>query len=97
MKARFIFPSNIELDEAVKYYNHQLPGLGFRFLQEVSSAINNITLFPQAWTKIGEHTRRYIFKKFPYALLYHIEKDEILISAVAHLHRNPEHYKHRLK
>lgn len=35
-------------------------------------------------------------KGFPYALLYAIETDEILITAVAHLHRDPEHYKDRI-
>lgn len=34
MKVRFVSPANIELDEAVRYYDHQLPGLGFRFYQE---------------------------------------------------------------
>lgn len=34
MKVRFLSPANNELDEAVKYYDHQLPGLGFRFFQE---------------------------------------------------------------
>ena len=34
MKVRFVSPANIEFDEAVMYYDHQLPGLGFRFFQE---------------------------------------------------------------
>ncbi len=58
MKVRFISPANIELDEAVRYYDHQLPGLGFRFYQEVDAAIERIILMPEAWTKIGKHTRR---------------------------------------
>lgn len=39
MNARFLSPANIELDEAVRYYDHELPGLGYRFFQEVDSAI----------------------------------------------------------
>ncbi|MBW1677401.1 MAG: type II toxin-antitoxin system RelE/ParE family toxin [Deltaproteobacteria bacterium] len=96
MKVRFVSPANIELDEAVRYYDHQLPGLGFRFYQEVDAAIERIRLMPEAWTKIGKHTRRCILKGFPYGLLYAIEIDEILITAVAHLHRDPEHYKDRI-
>jgi len=34
-----------------------------------------------------------MLKAFPYALLYVTEKEEILITAVAHLHREPEHIK----
>ena len=97
MKIRFISPANSELEEAVRYYDHQLPGLGFRFFQEVSAAIDRIKFMPEAWTKIGERTRRCILKGFPYALLYIIEPSEILITAVANLHRNPDHYTDRIK
>ena len=96
MKVRLVFPANIELDDAVRYYDHQLPGLGFRFFQEVDAAIERIRFIPKAWTKIGKRTRRCLIKDFPYALLYAIETDEILITAVAHLHRDPEHYGDRI-
>ncbi|HCX89619.1 MAG TPA: plasmid stabilization protein [Deltaproteobacteria bacterium] len=96
MKVRLISPANLELDKAVRYYDHQLPGLGFRFFQEASAAIERIILIPEAWTKVGARTRRCILKGFPYALLYVIETDEILITAVAHLHRDAEHYKDRI-
>ncbi|MHB8337407.1 MAG: type II toxin-antitoxin system RelE/ParE family toxin [Ignavibacteriaceae bacterium] len=97
MKARLLTPANIELDEAIKYYDHQLPGLGFRFFQEISSAIERIKFTPEAWSKINGHTRRCMIKGFPYALFFIKGKEEILITAVAHLHRNPEHYKDRIK
>lgn len=97
MNVRFISPATHELDEAVKYYDHQLPGLGFRFFQEVASTVERIRFMPEAWTKIGEQTRRCILKGFPYALLFIIETSEIIITAVAHLHRDPEHYKDRIK
>jgi len=97
LKVRFISPANNELDEAVRYYDHQLPGLGFRFFQEVAAAIERIRFMPEAWTKIGERTRRCILKGFPYALLYVIEPAKILITAVANLHRDPEHYRDRIK
>ncbi|MBU0575844.1 MAG: type II toxin-antitoxin system RelE/ParE family toxin [Proteobacteria bacterium] len=96
MKVRLISPANLELDEAIRYYDHQLPGLGLRFFQEASAAIERIRLMPEAWTKVGERTRRCILKGFPYALLYVIGTDEILITAVAHLHRDAEHYKDRI-
>lgn len=96
MKVRFVSFANIELEEAVRYYDHQLSGLGFRFYQEIDAAIERIKLMPEAWTKMGRYTRRCILKGFPYALLYVIEVDAILITAVAHLRRDPEHYKDRI-
>jgi toxin ParE1/3/4 len=42
LKIRLIFPADIELDEAVRFYDHQLPGLGFRFFQETEAAIERM-------------------------------------------------------
>ena len=97
MKARFVAPASLELDEAVKYYDHQLPGLGYRFFQETAAAIERILFMPEAWAKIGERTRRCMLKSFPYALLYVREQKEILITVVAHLHRDPKHYRDRIE
>jgi hypothetical protein len=97
LKVRLVSPANKELDEAVRYYDHQLPGLGFRFFQEVAAAIERIRAMPEAWTKIGDRSRRCILKGFPYALLYIVEPSEIIITAVANLHRDPEHYKDRTR
>jgi len=96
LKVRLVSPASIELDEAIRYYDHQLPGLGFRFFSEVDAAIERIRLMPEAWTKVGNKTRRCLIKGFPYGLLYAIENDEILITAVAHLNRDPEHYVDRI-
>ena len=97
MKVRFIAPASLELDEAVRYYDHQLPGLGYRFFQETAAAIERILFMPDAWLKVGERTRRCMLKGFPYALLYVHEQKEILIAAVAHLHRDPKYYRDRIE
>jgi plasmid stabilization system protein ParE len=96
MNVRFVSAANWELDEAVRYYEEELPGLGFRFFQEVDAAIKRICLFPEGWPRIGQHTRRCILKGFSYGVLYVVEKDEIVVTAVAHLHRDPAHYQDRI-
>lgn len=88
MNCKFLYPVEIELDEAVKYYNHQLPGLGYRFYQEVSSAIERIKFMPEAWTKVGNNTRRSLLKVFLYSLLFMFDEKEILITELAHNHKN---------
>ncbi len=96
MKVQLLSPANKELVEAIEYYNYQLPGLGFRLFNEVSASIERITLLPEAWTKIGKYTRRCLLKGFPYAIFYVIEENGIVVTAIANLHRNPEHYKNRI-
>ncbi len=39
----------------------------------------------------------HVLKGFPYALFYVQEQQEILVTAVAHLHRDPEHYRNRIE
>lgn len=79
------------------YYEHQLPGLGYRFFKETSASIDRILFMPEAWPKVGERTRRCMLKGFPYALFYVKEKTEILVTAVAHLHRDTKHYRDRIE
>jgi hypothetical protein len=96
LKARFITSASLELDEDVKYYDHQLPGLGDRFFRETSASLERIVFMPDAWPKVGGRTRRCMLKGFPYALLYVYDEQEILVTAVAHLHRDPKHYRDRI-
>lgn len=97
MKVRLLAPANIDLEEAIYYYDHQLPGLGFRFFQEVNAAIERVKFLPLAWAKTGKRTRRCLVNGFPYAVMYVKDSDEIVITAIAHLHRNPDRYKDRIR
>ena len=49
MKIRFLAVAEIELDEAIEYYNHESPGLGGEFLTEILHALDRICRFPEAW------------------------------------------------
>jgi plasmid stabilization system protein ParE len=94
---RFLEIAEIELDEAIHWYGAQAPGLGDAFLIEVLSAADRIARFPEAWHSLGEGVRRYRLSRFPYGLIYAIDNDDILVLAVAHLHRRPDYWRDRLK
>jgi plasmid stabilization system protein ParE len=93
---RFLEVAQLELDEAISYYNQQAPGLGDAFLIQAVAAIERIQRFPKAWHPMGEQLRRCRLSRFPYALIYACSTDEILIVAVGHLHREPEYWRDRL-
>lgn len=97
MKIRFLDVAQMELDEAVEYYNTEVKGLGKSFLVEAVSALERIRHFPDGWHPLSENTRRCRLRRFPYGLVYTIDKNEILIIAVAHLHRKPEYWRKRLE
>jgi hypothetical protein len=96
VKIRFVTATLKELDEAFEYYEYQLPGLGSRFINEVNEAVKRIIFMPKAWTRIGKWTRRCLITGFPYALFYVCENSEVVVTALANLHRNPDHYRDKI-
>ena len=49
MTVRFLEIAEIELDQAIHWYEGHAPGLGNAFLIEVLSAADRIARFPEAW------------------------------------------------
>ncbi|MEI7616746.1 MAG: type II toxin-antitoxin system RelE/ParE family toxin [Actinomycetota bacterium] len=80
-----------ELEDAIKFYELEYPGLGEKFREEIKKSIKRLIEHPNAWvTETGE-VRKYLVHKFPYSILYSIEKDHIYIIAIAHQHRKPNY------
>ncbi len=97
IRAEFLSVAEAEFLDAVDYYNGQSEGLGFEFVLEVKETIQRIVLYPQAWTALSKRTRRCRTKRFPYALVYQVRKDFILIAAVMHMRKDPLSWKKRVK
>jgi hypothetical protein len=96
MQIRFLEIAEIELDEAIQYYNYEVAGLGDDFLTEVLGTLDRIARFPEAWHLCSKRTRRCQTRRFPYGIIYQIRKTEILVIAVANLHREPDYWEDRL-
>ena len=98
MKITFLKPAEQELSEAVEYYETQSPGLGFELFEEVWNAIERISQHPEAWQPLSQRARRCQVKRFPYGVVYQFRKkaNEILIVAIAHLHRKPNYWHTRI-
>lgn len=97
MRVIFDDLAKIELDDGKEYYEMEVIGLGKRFKQEVKRAINIIKKMPKIGSPESENIRRYILHKFPYKVLYSIEKDHIYVIAIAHLHREPMYWINRIR
>jgi plasmid stabilization system protein ParE len=96
MEIRLLDVAQQELDEAVEYYNAEVPGLGDQFLLEALSAFDRIKQFPKAWHPYTQSTRRCQTRRFPYGIVYEILESEILVIAIAHMHRRPGYWRDRL-
>ena len=95
MNIILIPPADKELEEAINYYNDQLAGLGDQFYTSFLDTVGYIVQTPDAWRKIGANTRRINIKRFPYLILYVLDGQDVLITCIAHQHRNPTYYMER--
>lgn len=96
MNFSLLLAAQLELDEAVQWYEVQSAGLGERFLVEAVHAFGLIRRFPMAWHPLSVNTRRCSLKRFPYGVIYAIEDNSILVIAIAHLHRKPGYWSERV-
>ena len=96
MKFSFHPDAEEELNQAVDYYNHCQPFLGWDFAREVYSTIQNILIYPEAWTPLSKNTRRCLVNRFPFGVIYQIKKEEVLIISVMQLNRKPGYWQTRI-
>ena len=95
MKSAFHPEAREEFLAAIDLYNQVKPGLGLDFAGEINAAVELIEAFPNAWTLVDFEIRRCLVRRFPYALLYAVERDLVMIYAVMHVHRDPDYWKTR--
>ena len=96
MEIRLLKAAEFELDDGIVYYEKQVSGLGAEFLDQILHTFKRVKLNPQAWASFSKRTRRCLVHRFPYGIIYQIREHEILIIAIAHLHRKPEYWKGRI-
>ena len=85
-----------EYREAALWYVERDQNVALRFIASVENAIERIIDSPQRWRVIDQDIRRCLTHIFPYAILYTIETDFVLIVAVMHASREPGYWKPRV-
>jgi hypothetical protein len=84
-----------ELEAAARWYEGRQPGLGDDFLDDFELALRHIMLDPQRPSLIQGENRKLNFNRFPYAVVYELQKNVLYVKAVMHLHRRPFYWRHR--
>ena len=92
MKVVFLANAYQELNDAIAFYEDQLPGLGEIFYKEVNETIDLICLYPHGWQLVTKLTHKCPLHKFPYLILYGVIDNVIVVSCIAHQHRHPKFY-----
>lgn len=97
MKYEFHPEALTEYEEAAHYYADCQRGLELRFISAIEHSIQQILAAPVRWRILEEDVRWCLTRVFPYAVLYTVETDYILIIAVIHCHREPGYWRHRIE
>jgi plasmid stabilization system protein ParE len=95
-RVRFFLEASEEIEGAANWYGRRSPAAQATFLREIDHAITAILDAPQRWTSYIDGTRRYVFRKFPYSVVYFVDDGMVLIVAVAHDKRRPGYWRRRL-
>jgi plasmid stabilization system protein ParE len=96
MKIRFLTIAEIEIDEAVSWYQKQSEDQDLNFLDELARAIRVITAYPLIAAEIEQEMRIFFLNRFPYSVIYGIEGEGIVIIALAHQSREPRYWMDRV-
>jgi plasmid stabilization system protein ParE len=96
---RLIYHPDAELEivEAVQFYERRVAGLGNRFLQEFDAAIRAILEAPKRSPLIEGDVRRFVLQRFPYSILYRVEGEALRVLVVKQHSRHPDYWKGRLR
>jgi len=92
MKFKFHPEAEIELNQAIDYYEETKKHLGLEFASEVYATVHRIIEFPQAWQSMTSTTRRCLTNRFPFGVIYYIKDDVLIIVAVMHLKKKPNYW-----
>ncbi len=95
MRYEFARAAREEFLGSIEYYELQQPGLGLAFSEQVQATIERIMEFPDGWTPLDNTFHRCLIKQFPYAVIYTVENQVLIIAAIMNLHRNPDYWRHR--
>jgi toxin ParE1/3/4 len=62
----------------------------------VEESLEKISRNPDLHPVVHKKIRRALIRRFPYGILYFIEKDKIVLVGVFHGRRNPKQWKNRV-
>jgi toxin ParE1/3/4 len=84
--------------EAYVWYERQKPGLGEEFLESLDKASQAILQNPATYrTRYKKKVRAFLVERFPYLILYVLQKNDVNVISVFHTSRDPKVWKKRAR
>ena len=87
----------LDVEEAFLWYNAVSSQLSDSFQAQLIISLNEIHSNPLAWHLLNRKARCKKLKRFPYLVIFAVQKDLISVVAVIHEKRNPKVWKQRFR
>jgi plasmid stabilization system protein ParE len=85
-----------EMKSALVWYLNRSETAAINFVSEFDHAVHLIVNAPDRWPRSAHATRKFVLKRFPFAIVYRETETTVQVLAVAHGHRRPGYWKKRL-
>ena len=84
-----------EVLQALEWYAQRSAIAARAFVQELNRVLSLAVGSPETWPKSFGNTRRIVFPRFPFQLVFRLKGETIEIVAVAHQRRQPWYWADR--
>lgn len=85
-----------DIAEAYRYYQSCRSGLGDELLLSIEAALSTIERQPELYACVHRQVRRAFIHRFPYGVFYIVDRNNIVVLAVLHVRRSPQHWRERI-
>jgi plasmid stabilization system protein ParE len=89
MRLRALPEVSDDITAAALWYRQEYHDLGTEFTDAVYAFLDEIFATPLTRRLVYKEYRRGFMRRFPYAVYYRVNNDEVVISLVFHAARNP--------
>ena len=84
-----------EAAAAVEWYASRSQQAAEAFTAELDRAVKIISESPERWSTYLHATRRYLLRRFPFAVVYRLRPSVVQVVAIAHGKRRPGYWRKR--
>ncbi len=101
MKYRFLILAQIDVFDAVDWYDARRAGLGDQFADELDAFIARVLRLPRMFARVkrgvpGREFREGKLNVFPFRVVYEVTANEIVIFSVTHARAKRSPWRRRL-
>lgn len=94
---RFLPEVEEDVIAAYAWYEAKAPGLGEEFLRMFYACAGDIPRNPVLYPKVYREFRRRLLRRFPYAIYFRTEDNEIVVFGLFHCARDPRTIRAKLR